>query len=124
LYIAEAKRHLASSKLTLSSDPTGGFQLTYDAARKAWVAVLINQGLRPTSRGGHAVIEQALRAQLTPPRNNLIDSFGWMRQLRNASEYPSFEKPAATATDALRAQAATQEIIEKALELLDLMPVY
>jgi hypothetical protein len=47
-----------------------------------------------------------------------------MCQLRNASEYPSFEKPTATVDDAARAQSATQEIIEKALELLELMPVY
>jgi hypothetical protein len=106
------------------SDPTGSFQLTYDASRKALVAMLINQGLRPTSRGGHMVIEEALRAQLSPPRNEMVDGFGWMRALRNSSEYPSFDRPTASADDAADAQKLTAKIIAKSTELLDVMPVY
>lgn len=123
-YLDAARRHLESSRITLEIDPTGSFQIAYDATRKAWVAVLINQGPRPTSRGGHLVIERAMRAQFTPPPNDLIGLFGWMRTLRNASEYPSFDKPAAEAADALKAQDAAARTIAKAAELLDLMPVY
>ncbi|MBC7723886.1 MAG: HEPN domain-containing protein [Burkholderiaceae bacterium] len=124
VYLEEARRHLTSSQLMTDSDPTGSFQLAYDGARKALVAMLINQGLRPTSTGGHRVVEDALRAQLTPPKNEIVDGFGWMRGLRNASEYPSFDRPSAASEDAAEAQALTATIIEKSKELVDLMPVY
>lgn len=124
MYIEEARRHQKSSKLMTETDPTGSFQLAYDASRKALVAMLINQGLRPTSKGGHIVIEEALRAQLTPPRNEIVDGFGWMRGLRNSSEYPSFDRPSASAEDAVEAQALTAKVIEKSEQLLDAMPVY
>ena len=62
--------------------------------------MLINQCLRPPSRGRRLVIEEALRAQLTPPMNEIVDGFGWMRALRNASEYLSFDRPSVSAEDA------------------------
>lgn len=106
------------------TDPTGSFPMAYDASRKAPVAMLINQGLRPTSRGGHIVIEDALRTQLAPPRNEIVDRFGWMRSVRTARVYPSFDRRSASAEDAAQAQAPTAQIIEKSEQLLDLMPVY
>jgi hypothetical protein len=124
MYLEEAKRHLSSSRLTTASDPTGSFQLAYAGSRKALVAVLINQGLRPTSRGGHIAVEHSIRAQLTPPKNEVVDGFGWMRSLRNASEYPSFDRPTASEKDAVEAQRLTVRIIEKSAQLLDVMPVY
>lgn len=123
-YMARSRDHLASSKLLTDADPAGSFQLAYDASRKALVAVLINQGLRPTSKGGHLVIEEALRAQLTPPKNEVVDGFGWMRVLRNTTEYPSYEQPSASAQDAVEAQIVTLEVIDKAEQLLGAMPVY
>ena len=62
LYIEHAKLHLAASRQTLGIDATGSFQLAYDASRKALAAVLENQGLRATSKGGHRAVEDALRA--------------------------------------------------------------
>ena len=66
LYIEHAKLHLAASRQTVEIDATGSFQLAYDASRKALAAVLENQGLRATSKGGHRAVKDALRAQPVP----------------------------------------------------------
>ncbi|GAA0375947.1 hypothetical protein Acor_73140 [Acrocarpospora corrugata] len=63
----QVNRHLATVRLAKESDPVGAYQLLYDAARKALCAVLENQGLRATSRGGHIAVYEAVSAQLDPP---------------------------------------------------------
>lgn len=65
--LTQAHKHLASAGHIAEDDPAGAFQLTYDAARKALWAVLENQGLRPTSRGGHIAVFEAVSPQLDPP---------------------------------------------------------
>jgi hypothetical protein len=124
LMIAEARRHCASAKATIDGDPTGSFSLAYDASRKALAAILENQGLRATTTGGHRAIEDALRAQLVPPMNLEIDGFGWMRTLRNSTQYPTAEKPLADRADAAHAHGIAQDLIAMAEKLLDAMPVY
>ena len=124
LMLEEAVRHLASSKLTANIDPTGSFAMAYDASRKALAAVLENQGLRATSKGGHKAVEEAARAQLAPPKNAVLDGFGWMRVLRNNTRYPSLEKPLADFDDTLLAQGFAEDIIDMAEKILDHMPNY
>ena len=51
--LAQARKHLTSAQEVCGDDPEGGYALLYDASRKALAAVLGNQGLRPTSAGGH-----------------------------------------------------------------------
>ena len=65
--VRQARTHLASAAEISETDPAGGYTLVYDAARKVLTAILENQGLRPTSRGGHLAGYQAIRAQLDPP---------------------------------------------------------
>lgn len=57
----QAERHIDSAGRICESDVAGGYALAYDAARKALPAVLENEGLRPSSRGGHprAIIQVA-----------------------------------------------------------------
>src|SRR6266511_3373278 len=55
LLLAQAHQHVSSARAIAESDPAGAYQLLYDAARKALAAVLENQGLRATSRGGDAL---------------------------------------------------------------------
>ncbi|MEU4237582.1 hypothetical protein [Actinoplanes sp. NPDC026619] len=50
LLLSQARRHLTSAAIIAEADPAGGYQLLYDAARKALAAVLENQGVRATSR--------------------------------------------------------------------------
>jgi phage tail tape-measure protein len=41
--------------------------LAYDAARQACVALLAQQGLRPTTAGGHYAVEEIIRASSARP---------------------------------------------------------
>jgi hypothetical protein len=56
LVMRQANQHIQAAKVIVSLDPTGAYQLIYDAARKAFNAVLDNQGLRATSSGGHIAV--------------------------------------------------------------------
>ena len=123
-YLRQARAHLATSLLAAGTDPVGEFQLAYDAARKALASILINQGPRPTSSGGHIAVYEAVLAQLDPPLGDVFKPFGWMRPLRNDSEYPSPDRPVASGEDAVAGRAAAAPMIERAAKLLDLMPVY
>lgn len=123
-YIRQAKAHLATSTSAAGNDPVGEFQLAYDAARKALASILINQGLRPTSLGGHLVVYDAVHAQLDPPLGDVFKPFGWMRPLRNDSEYPSPDRPVAGSEDATEGRSAARLMVERAEALFDLMPVY
>jgi hypothetical protein len=55
-----AGRHLDSAAALADSDPDGAYTLIYDAARKSLTALLLTQGLRPTTRGGHLAVERAI----------------------------------------------------------------
>jgi hypothetical protein len=78
--IAQARTHLASAGDIRAADPLGGYALVYHAARKAVTAVLENQGLRPTTRGGHLAAYDAVRAQLDPPLGKTLRPFDRMRR--------------------------------------------
>ncbi len=67
LLLMQASAHIKAAEIIGTVDPTGAYQILYDAARKALAAVLENQGLRATSRGGHITVIDAARAQLDPP---------------------------------------------------------
>jgi len=86
--------------------------LAYDAARQACTALLAQQGLRPTTRGGHYAVEEAVRAQFGP----LLREFGTLRRRRNELEYPEYPDDEATneeAGDALRIAAGIVDAAEK-----------
>lgn len=122
--LEDARRHLASAQSTADSDPSGSFQLAYDAARKALAATLQMQGLRATSRGGHKAVEDAFRAQFGGALGPLANGFGWLRVLRNGTEYPSPDRARATAEDLPRARAIATEALERVALLLPELPVY
>lgn len=61
----QARRHLDSAEATCESDPEGAYGTLYDAGRKALWAILANQGLRPTTKGGHLAVYHAVRANWT-----------------------------------------------------------
>jgi hypothetical protein len=123
-YIAQAKDHLASAASIRAIDISGAFTLAYDAARMSLAAVLLNQGLRPRGEGAHAVLLEALIAQLEPPRQNEFREFDWMRRLRNDTQYPDIERPTAASDDLDQAIPATQLIIDRAVTLIVNMPPY
>jgi hypothetical protein len=79
--LSQARAHLVSAAAIAEADPAGAFALAYDAARKALTAILVNQGLRARGDGAHAVLLDAVRAQLDPPLGGIFRPFGWMRPL-------------------------------------------
>jgi hypothetical protein len=107
--------HLRSASQIIDGDPGGSFQLSYDAARKSMTAILLIQGLRHTSQGGHLAVEQAITAQF--PEIVDFGAIRWMRLLRNQTEYPSPNRPTASYEDALQGLEAATLILRAAQNL-------
>src|SRR5919198_708078 len=97
--LRQARNHIVSAEDICTDDPPGGYALAYDAARKALTAVLENQGLRPTRRGGHIAVYEAVWAQLDPPMGGVLRPFDRMRRQRHDAEYPVVDAPSLTADD-------------------------
>lgn len=123
-YLDQARAHVAASVQSVATDPIGAFQLAYDAARKALASLLLMQGIRPTRLGGHVAVHDAVDAQFGDAMGSAIRPFTSMRRLRNSSEYPSLDKPVATADDARRAQADATKMIEAAAQLIGRLPAF
>jgi len=119
--LIQAKTHVSSAVLVCGDDPAGGYALAYDAARKALTAILENQGLRPTTRGGHLAVLDAARAQLDPPMGRALRGFNRMRTRRHDAEYPPTDSPEITADDVLEDQVTAENLITIATRLLDEM---
>jgi hypothetical protein len=124
LLISQARRHVTSADAVAANDPTGAYQLLYDAARKALCAVLENQGLRATSRGGHIAVGEAARAQLDPPLGGVLRPFERLRRRRNEGEYPRRDQPAITNEEVGRDHPKVIEIVNVAARVLDQMSPY
>jgi hypothetical protein len=124
LLLMQAHRHLDSAQVIADSDATGAYQLLYDAARKALAAVLENQGLRATSRGGHIAVLDAVSAQLDPPLGVILRPFDRLRRRRNRAEYPSASQPGFDSEDVDRDLSKVREIVEAAAKVLDQMSPY
>ncbi len=116
--VQEARRHLASAQvLAGTEDVSAAFVTAYDAARKALTAILAAQGLRTKGGdGGHAVLLDIVRPQF-PDHRSVLLRFDWLRNLRNNTEYPDFERPTATAEDVSAA-------IPTAIQIVDLADTY
>lgn len=119
--LTQAASHLAAAQAIVSIDAIGAYQLLYDAARKALVAVLENQGLRPTSRGGHIAVLEAVSAQLDPPLGATLRPFDRMRRRRNQAEYADLDSPAIEAQDVSNDAPKVKAIIDLAERVLDEM---
>ena len=111
--LEQARRHVSSTQNAAVAAPEGAYALLYDAARKALTAILENQGLRPTSRGGHLAVYHAIRAQLDPPMGRVLLPFDRMRRRRHDVEYPPAGAPE------LRPEDVTEDV-PKVTALLDL----
>lgn len=122
--LGQARRHLTTSKAAAHGDPEGAYQLAYDAARKALSAILENQGLRATSRGGHIAVREAVTAQLDPPMGAVLKPFDRMRRRRNQTEYPAADSPNVTRNEIDRDSEKVEQIIDLATRVLDQMSPY
>jgi hypothetical protein len=62
-WLERARRGLNAARAIAEAVPDSSIILSYDAARQACIALLAQQALRPTTAGGHYVIEEVIRAQ-------------------------------------------------------------
>lgn len=122
--LVRARTHVESARQLLSADPEGAYTLAYDAGRRSLAAVLQNQGLRATSRGGHTVIYEAVRAQLDPPLGRILRPFNRMRARRNEIEYRSSEGPVMTADEVADDLVKVEALVELAEKAIPNMPPY
>lgn len=113
-WLERARRSLDAARVLAESAPDSSVVLACDAARQACVGVLAQQGLRPTTAGGHYVIEETIRAQFGPA----LRAFGGLRRRRNELEYPLYPTEQANAGEAAETLMTAADIIEAAAKLL------
>ena len=113
-WLERARRGLDAARILAEAAPDSSIILTYDAARQACVALLAQQGLRPTTSGGHYAIEEAIRAQFGAG----LRAFGGLRRRRNELEYPLYPTEKASADEAAEAINTAGEIIDAVARLL------
>ena len=106
-------KHIATAQSALADDPVAAVAIAYDAARKALVALLLAQGLRPTYRGGHIAVTESASAQLDPP-NRIGRQVDRIRRLRNENEYPDAGAPQASTENAADAIAVARDAVHAA----------
>lgn len=88
--LRQAEAHLESAVTIAASDPTGAYQLAYDAARKAIAADMAANGYRAKGDrpGAHAAVvayaEEALAGEAEAASLSRLDG---MRRLRKRAEY-------------------------------------
>lgn len=122
--LSQARQHIELAHSGCETDPTGAYQLLYDASRKSLASILENQGLRATSRGGHLAVLDAVTAQLDPPLGQSLRPFDRMRRRRNSAEYPLPNAPGITPDDVRRDLVKAQEFVSLAHKVLDQMRPY
>lgn len=106
-----AERHVATAKvLATMDDQSMAFTAAYDGARKALTAVLAVEGLRVRPVGGAHRNTGVAAAEFVNDAS--LDEFDWMRQVRNATEYPDIDSPTATAQDVVEAISAAEAIVD------------
>lgn len=118
------RNHLNSAEQNIDHDLEGAYTLVYDAMRKSLVAVLAVQGLRATSKGGHVVVYECLRAQLSPGADNLLRAYDRMRRSRNNVEYPPIGAEEITAEEVREDIKTVREALPIIEQLLGTLPVF
>jgi hypothetical protein len=116
----KAIRTLTTAAKSTVDDPDSAYVLAYDAARYVCTALLAQQGLRPTTRGGHYAVERAVRAQF----GDGFRAFGTLRRRRNELEYATVPDDSTTQQEAEQAIQSAQQLITIAKELMPSLRLY
>jgi HEPN domain-containing protein len=118
--VAKAAITLETARSAVERDPDSAYVLAYDAARQALTGLLAQQGLRPTTKGGHYAVEQAARVQFGAG----FRQFGALRRRRNELEYPERPGDDATADEASDAIEDAVKIVAAAEGLLNQLGLF
>ena len=114
-WLSRAHRTVATAETIAEADPASAYTLAYDAARFACTALLAQQGRRPTTGGGHRVVEEAVRAQF----GDTFKPFRDLRIRRHELEYPTFADEAIDLEEAQEAVQTARTLIAAADQLLE-----
>ncbi len=118
--LQKASRTLATASAIADEDPDSAYVLAYDAARYSGTAILAQQGLRPTTSGGHYAVEVALRAQF----GDGFRPFGAIRRRRNELEYPSGPGETTTYAEAQKTIQDAEGLHLAAQQLLPTLSIF
>jgi uncharacterized protein (UPF0332 family) len=120
--IEKAGKHLVTAGLLRDTDLEIAFDALYTAARLSVTALLATQGLRPTTKGGHAAPINAVRAQLGA-HVKVLRSYDRLRVTRNRTDYPS---PGASLSvdDVTEGIDRATDIVDAAAAVLPQLPVF
>ena len=113
-WLDRARQALEAARLIADAAPDSSIILAYDAARHACVALLAQQGLRPTTADGHKAVDDAIRAQFGAS----LRAFGGLRRRRNELEYPDYPTEKPSPGEAAEALQTASEIIDAAAKIL------
>ena len=119
-FLEKAARTLETARSAIEADPDSAYVLAYDAARQALTGLLAQQGLRPTTKGGHYAVEQAMKAQFGAGFRH----FGALRRRRNELEYPERPGDDADANEATEAVEQADAIVASAKAILDQLGLF
>lgn len=84
------------------------------------MALLAQQGLRPTQAGGHVTVSDAVRDQF----GGSFAQLGTLRRRRNELEYPAFPGEQAEPAEAKAAITTGETMLEDARRLIDHLGIY
>jgi hypothetical protein len=118
--LQKASRTLKTAGEIADQDPDSSYVLAYDDARYSGTAILAQQGLRPTTAGGHDAVEVALPAQF----GDGFRPFGAMRRRRNELEYPSGPGEPTTCAEAHKAIQGAEGLLPVAKQLLPTLSMF
>jgi hypothetical protein len=113
-WLDRARHTMAAARAIEHANPDSAFVLAYDAARQACTALLAQQGLRPTTSGGHYAVEESVRAQF----GTIMRPYGALRRRRNELEYPLDPADRASAAETADAIQAAADLIDAAAKIL------
>jgi hypothetical protein len=119
-WLERARQTLAAARAIEETSPDSAFVLAYDAARQACTALLAQQGLRPTTSGGHYAVEESVRAQF----GAILRPFGALRRRRNELEYPLDPADGATIAETGDGIRTAAELIDAAAKILPNLGIF
>ena len=118
--LTQARSIVSTAESLIETDAYSTYVLAYDAVRFACTALLAQQGLRATTKGGHYAVQRAVLAQFGDGFRPYAD----MRRRRNELEYPRLPADTATAEEARQAVEDAKHLISAASALLDQLSFY
>ena len=113
-WLDKARRTSFTAALILDSDPESALVLAYDAGRQIGTGLLAQQGLRPTTAGGHVAVTRVVIDQF----NGRFTGLDTLRRRRNELQYPSYPGDQVDYREAGAAIATVRGLLSDAAKLL------